>query len=70
MKKSKLRTNFHQAKWDEEIIFELHNPGERGIMIPDVEKEIEDSVGDGIRAHRAYRSASPLASCNHPASSF
>jgi len=48
MKKSKLRTNFHQAKWDEEIIFELHNPGERGILIPDVEKEIEDIAGDGL----------------------
>lgn len=49
-KKSKLRTNFHQAKWDEEIIFELHNEGERGIIVPEVEKEIEDSVGDGISA--------------------
>ena len=48
MKKSRLRTNFHQAKWDEEVIFELHAPGERGILIPDVEKEIEESVGDGI----------------------
>jgi len=48
-KKSRLR-NFHQAKWDEEVIFELNNPGERGILIPEVEKEIEDCVGDGISA--------------------
>lgn len=48
--KSKLRTNFHQAKWDEEVIFELHNEGERGITVPEVEKEISDSVGDGISA--------------------
>lgn len=47
--KSKLR-NFHQAKWDEEIIFELSNEGERGILVPDVEEEIEKAVGDGISA--------------------
>ena len=45
--KSRLR-NFHQAKWDEEIIFELSNEGERGILVPDVEEEIEKTVGDGI----------------------
>ncbi len=39
---------FHQAKWDEEIIFELHNPGERGVMVPAVEKGISDRVGDGL----------------------
>ncbi len=46
-KKTKVR-NFHQAKWDEPIIFELNTEGERGIVIPGVEKEIEDTVGDGI----------------------
>ena len=45
--KAKLR-NFHQAKWDEPVIFELHTEGECGIVIPDVEKEIEDTAGDGI----------------------
>jgi glycine dehydrogenase subunit 2 len=40
--------NFHQAKWDEPIIFELSTEGERGILIPEVEKEIEEVVGDGI----------------------
>jgi glycine dehydrogenase subunit 2 len=40
--------NFHQAKWDEPIIFELDTKGERGILIPEVEKEIEESVGDGV----------------------
>lgn len=39
---------FHQAKWDEEIIFELHNPGERGVMVPAVEKGISDRVGDRL----------------------
>lgn len=46
-KKTKLR-NFHQAKWDEPIIFELSRKGERGILVPEVEKEIEDQVGDGV----------------------
>jgi len=39
---------FHQAKWDEEVIFELSTTGERGILVPPVEKGIEDEVGDGI----------------------
>lgn len=46
-KKKKLRINFHQAKWDEPIIFELHTPGERGILVPEVEPEIVASSGDG-----------------------
>lgn len=45
--KNKTR-NFHQAKWDEELIFELHTKGQRGIIIPEVEEEIEIAVGDGI----------------------
>ncbi|MHA2246539.1 MAG: aminomethyl-transferring glycine dehydrogenase subunit GcvPB [Candidatus Hodarchaeales archaeon] len=44
----KLRTNFHQAKWDEPIIFELSTKGERGILIPEIEKDIEEIVGDGL----------------------
>ena len=40
--------NFHQAKWDEPVIFELHTPGERGIVVPPVEQEIVDKVGDGF----------------------
>jgi len=46
-KKIKLR-KFHQAKWDEPIIFELSTEGERGILIPEAGKEIEECVGDGI----------------------
>ncbi|MEH7122626.1 aminomethyl-transferring glycine dehydrogenase subunit GcvPB [Bacillus sp. JJ1773] len=42
--------NFHQAKWDEPIIFELHKSGERGVSLPAVEDEIINSVGDGISA--------------------
>jgi glycine dehydrogenase subunit 2 len=43
--KPKLR-RFHQAKWDEPIIFELSNEGERGILIPEVEYEVKKEVGD------------------------
>ncbi|MHA1280127.1 MAG: aminomethyl-transferring glycine dehydrogenase subunit GcvPB, partial [Candidatus Helarchaeota archaeon] len=45
--KTKIR-NFHQAKWDEPIIYELSSPGERGILIPTIEKEIETVVGNGL----------------------
>jgi len=48
--KAKLRENFHQAKWDEPVIFELDTEGERGILVPRAEKAIEDEVGDGISA--------------------
>ena len=37
---------FHQAQWDEPIIFELSQPGQRGILLPEVEKAIQDQVGD------------------------
>ncbi len=46
-KDSRLR-NFHQAKWDEEVIFQLHTPGERGIIVPEADKEIKDEIGDGL----------------------
>ena len=37
---------FHQARWDEPIIFELSQPGQRGILVPQVEDEIKQVVGD------------------------
>lgn len=40
--------NFHQARWDEPIIFELHTEGERGICVPAAEEGIVNQVGDGI----------------------
>lgn len=46
MKRDELLRNFHQAKWDEPIIFELGTPGERGQILPAVEDEIEAEVGD------------------------
>lgn len=43
--KPKLR-RFHQAMWDEPMIFELSNEGERGIIIPEVEAEVKNEIGD------------------------
>jgi glycine dehydrogenase subunit 2 len=37
---------FHQARWDEPIIFELSRPGQRGILVPEVEEGIKREVGD------------------------
>ncbi len=45
--KSKIKIrNFQQAKWDEPIIFELSKPGERGILIPEIEEEIKERIPD------------------------
>jgi glycine dehydrogenase subunit 2 len=41
---------FHQAKWDEPIIFELSQPGERGVLMPTADPLIEEEVGDGLSA--------------------
>ena len=38
--------NFHQAKWNEPVIFELNTPGERGMIVPKAEKEIVKITGD------------------------
>lgn len=40
--------NFHQAKWDEPIIFELSQSGERGVIPPSADCEIVSAVGDGV----------------------
>jgi glycine dehydrogenase subunit 2 len=37
---------FHQARWDEPIIFELNQPGQRGILVPKLEEGIRSQVGD------------------------
>lgn len=43
--KTKLR-RFHQAKWDENVIYELSTPGERGILVPAPEKEVAEKAGE------------------------
>ncbi len=37
---------FHQASWDEPVIFELSRPGQRGVLPPDVEPELRALTGD------------------------
>ncbi|UCH58230.1 MAG: aminotransferase class V-fold PLP-dependent enzyme, partial [Candidatus Bathyarchaeota archaeon] len=61
MKRPKIR-RFHQAKWDEPVIFELSQEGERGILVPEVEEEVRREVGDvlssiprGVRRKRPPR---------------
>lgn len=46
MAKVKIRENYHQARWDEPIIYELSTPGERGILVPQPEREIREEAGD------------------------
>jgi glycine dehydrogenase subunit 2 len=43
--KRRLR-HFHQARWDEPVIFELGAPGARGILLPEVEADLAASAGD------------------------
>ncbi|MCS7102690.1 MAG: aminomethyl-transferring glycine dehydrogenase subunit GcvPB [Candidatus Korarchaeum sp.] len=43
----KLRRGFHEARWEEPIIFELSNEGERGILVP-LDERLEREVGDGL----------------------
>jgi len=45
--KTKLR-NYHAAHWDEPIIYELSRDAERAILVPEVDEEINKTVGDGI----------------------
>ncbi|MCT1904514.1 aminomethyl-transferring glycine dehydrogenase subunit GcvPB [Oceanobacillus sojae] len=40
--------DFHQAKWNEPVIFKLHQKGERGVVPPKTEDEITSTVGDGL----------------------
>lgn len=50
MKKYKLENHrvrdFHQAKWDEPLIFELHTTGQRGVQLPTVDSDIKQVTGD------------------------
>ncbi|GAA4288853.1 aminomethyl-transferring glycine dehydrogenase subunit GcvPB [Georgenia daeguensis] len=39
---------FHQARWDEPIVFELSAPGERGVLVPAVEPGVRAEVGDVV----------------------
>ena len=41
-----LLRDFHLAKWDEQIIYEMSTPGERGVIPPPPAKEIVEELGD------------------------
>lgn len=41
-----LLRNFHQARWDEPIIYEMSTPGERGVLVPQADREIKDIIKD------------------------
>ena len=38
------RYGFHQAKWDEPIVFELSRKGERGLLIPEAGSNMKEEV--------------------------
>jgi len=40
---------FHQARWDEPVIFDLSQPGMRGILPPPADPGIQDAVGDVLK---------------------
>lgn len=56
-----LLRKFHQARWDEQIIFEMSVPGERGILVPKAEQEISAEVGDGVSVLGNLRRKQPAA---------
>ena len=45
---NKVRTGFHQAKWDEPVIFELSQKGERGVLTPKPACEVSEAAGDPL----------------------
>ena len=38
--------DFHEARWDEPIILELGNPGERGVLVPEASEKVKEEVGE------------------------
>lgn len=61
---------FHQARWDEPVIFELGQPGQRGILIPEVDAEIKTQVGnplEGIPDSLCRKSPPHLPEMSQPA---
>ena len=50
---------FHQAKWDEALIFALGSPGERGILVPTVEPEVAMAVEGRLNVPGALTRVNP-----------
>ena len=40
--------DYHQAKWNEELIFDLSVPGERGIVVTPADPDVKAEVGSGL----------------------
>lgn len=45
-KRQLLKHRYHQAVWQEPLIYDLGTPGERGVLPPVLEEEIRGEVGD------------------------
>lgn len=56
----KVRAGFHQAKWDEPIIYELSTPGERGILVKQAEQEIKQAVEGTAAIPEGMKRKTPL----------
>ena len=57
-----LPRRFHQAQWDEPVIFELSTAGARGVLVPEVESEVADAAGNVLETiPEPLRRASPPA---------
>lgn len=41
----KTNRDFHEARWDEPIIMELGNPGERGVFVPKASEKVREIAG-------------------------
>jgi glycine dehydrogenase subunit 2 len=41
---------YHQAQWNERLIFELNEPGQRGVLVPEAEVEIRETIPDPLAA--------------------
>ncbi|MFC5184488.1 aminomethyl-transferring glycine dehydrogenase subunit GcvPB [Actinomadura harenae] len=44
---------FHQARWDEPLLFELGTPGTRGVAVPAPEVPLDDSLPEALRRKQA-----------------
>lgn len=67
-KKVKLR-KYHAHKWDEPFLMEMSVEGQRGIMVPGAEEEIEKIVGDAdqlIPKHMLRKEAPDLPEVSQP----
>ena len=47
--------NYHEAQWDEPIVFALNTPGSRGILLPDVEADVKSAAGKDMLVPESLR---------------